>query len=187
MEQDNDRISYEENAGNNYMKEVKEWAKAILVAVVLALLIRSFLFEIVTVDGKSMVPTLHDRERLFVNKIGYIIGEPERGDIIIFRTPEDNHTKYVKRLIALPGDRVRIENGVVYVNDEALDEPYILEPPRNDYAEVTVPEGTYFVLGDNRNDSKDTRDIRVGFIPEKNLIGKAKMRVWPLNDIKIIN
>jgi len=187
MEQEKDMASFNEGTGNNSMKELKEWMQAIIAAVVLALLIRTFLFEIITVDGSSMLPTLHDRERVFVSKIGYIIGQPEHGDIVIFKTPEDNHTKYVKRIIGLPGDRVRVENGVVYVNDEALVEPYIQEPPVNDYTEVTVPEGSFFVLGDNRNDSKDSRDFRVGFVPKENLIGRAILRIWPLDSIEKLN
>ena len=168
---------------NDPLKEVKEWAQAIITAVVLALLIRTFLFEIILVDGSSMLPTLHDADRVFVNKIGYIIGEPQHGDVVIFKTPEDPHTNYVKRLIGLPGDRVYIQDGVVYVNGEALEESYILEPPYNDYAEVTIPEDTFFALGDNRNGSKDSRDTHVGFVPTDNLVGKAMFRVWPLTSL----
>lgn len=180
-----------ENAGSSQnktdsMKELKEWAQAIITAVVLALLIRSFLFEIIIVDGESMLPTLEDRNRVLVSKIGYIIGKPEHGDVIIFRTPEDPRTSYVKRIIGLPGDKVRITDGIVYVNDEPLDEPYIAERPYFDYEEVTVPEDSFFAMGDNRNNSKDSRDYHVGFVPMKNLVGEAVLRVWPLNDISPI-
>jgi signal peptidase I len=183
MSEDSVKDSIKDSAKDNPMKEVKEWAQAIITAVVLALLIRAFLFEIILVDGSSMLPTLNDADRVFVNKIGYIIGKPEHGDVIIFKTPEDPHTNYVKRLIGLPGDKVRVVDGVVYVNDEPLTEPYILEPPYSDYAEVTVPEGRFFALGDNRNGSKDSRDSHVGFVPLKNLLGKAVFRVWPFNNL----
>lgn len=165
------------------LKEIKEWAQAIFTAVILALLIRIFLFEIIMVVGESMIPTLENGDRVFVNKIGYIIGEPQHGDLVIFKTPEDSRTNYVKRLIGLPGDRVRIEDGVVYVNNEPLNEPYIAEPPYNDFAEEIVPEDTIFVLGDNRNHSKDSRDYHVGFVPMDNLIGKAMWRIWPLDSL----
>ena len=168
------------------MKEIKEWAQAIIAAVVLALLIRTFLFEIILVDGSSMLPTLQDADRVFVNKIGYIVGKPQHGDVVIFKTPEDPHTNYVKRVIGLPGDRIMIRDGVVYVNGNALVEPYILEPPYNDYAEITVPEGTFFALGDNRNGSKDSRDFHVGFVPLDNLLGEAVFRIWPLDNLSKI-
>ena len=172
---------------NDPLKEMKEWIQAIVTAVVLALLIRTFLFEIILVDGSSMLPTLHDADRIFVNKIGYIIGGPHHGDVVIFKTPEDPHTNYVKRIIGLPGDRVRIQGGVVYVNNKALTEPYILEPPYDDYEEVTVPKGTFFALGDNRNGSKDSRDLHVGFVPVGNLLGKAVLRLWPLDNMTQIH
>lgn len=168
------------------LNEVKEWAQTIIIAVVLALLIRGFLFEIILVDGNSMVPTLYDRDRVFVNKIIYLIGEPQHGDVIIFRTPEDNRSNYVKRLIGLPGDRIKIENGIVYLNNEPLYEPHIAAPSYNDFAEVIVPEDSFFALGDNRNDSKDSRDSHVGFISMKNLVGKAVWRIWPLDNLSAI-
>lgn len=171
----------------NSLREIREWAQTIIIAVVLALLIRSYLFEIILVDGSSMVPTLYDRDRVFVNKITYLIDKPKHGDIVIFKTPEDNKSNYVKRLIGLPGDRIKIENGVVFLNNEPLDEPYIAAPPFNDYAEVTVPEDTFFALGDNRNDSKDSRDIHVGFVSMENLVGKAALRIWPLNSLSKID
>lgn len=191
MEQEKDRkrnaaCSGKDNSDSS-SKEMKEWAQAIITAVVLALLIRMFLFEIILVDGSSMEPTLYDRNRVFVNKIGYLIGEPQHGDVIIFKTPEGNQSNYVKRLIGLPGDRIRIENGIVYLNNQPLDEPYIADPPYNDYAEATVPEGTFFALGDNRNDSKDSRDFRIGFVPRENLVGKAVWRIWPLDSLSGIH
>lgn len=180
----------DEEAENDFKKdnlnEIKEWVQAIIVAVVLALLIRAFLFEIILVVGESMIPTLNDRDRVFVNKIGYLIGQPQHGDLVIFKTPEDNKTSYVKRLIGLPGDRIRVDGGIVYVNDEPLAEPYIAEPPYNDFAEVIVPENSFFALGDNRNYSKDSRDNNVGFIPMDNLVGKAICRIWPLDSLSSI-
>jgi len=182
----NNSLNSGENKHNSSLKEILDWAQTIIIAVVLALLIRTFLFEIILVDGDSMVPTLYDRERVFVNKIIYLMEEPKNGDVIIFKTPEDNRTNYVKRLIGLPGDRIKIENGVVYLNDQPLYEPYIAFPSINDFMEVTVPEDTFFALGDNRNDSKDSRDFRIGFIPMKNIVGKAVWRIWPFDKMSAI-
>ncbi|NLU36724.1 MAG: signal peptidase I [Clostridiales bacterium] len=168
------------------LREIWDWAQTIIIAVIIALLIRSFLFEIILVDGNSMAPTLFDRDRVFVNKIIYLLEEPSHGDIVIFKTPEDNKSNYVKRLIGLPGDRIKIENGIVYLNGDPLHEPYVEVPAINDYMEVTVPEGAFFALGDNRNDSKDSRDFRIGFISMKNLVGKAVWRIWPLSNISPI-
>ena len=164
-------------------KEIKEWAQAILTAVILALLIRTFLFEIILVDGESMLPTLHHGDRVFVNKIGYILGGPKHGDIVIFKNPNNPRDNFVKRVIGLPGDTVRITDGVVYRNDEPLTEDYINEPSISDYPSTVVPEDTIFALGDNRNRSLDSTDPVIGFIPMDNLLGKAKLRVWPFNDI----
>jgi len=168
------------------LREIWDWAQTIIIAVIIALLIRSFLFEIILVNGNSMAPTLFDRDRVFVNKIIYLLEEPSHGDIVIFKTPEDNKSNYVKRLIGLPGDRIKIENGIVYLNGDPLHEPYVEVPAINDYMEVTVPEGAFFALGDNRNDSKDSRDFRIGFISMKNLVGKAVWRIWPLSNISPI-
>jgi signal peptidase I len=170
-------------ADNGTYKEIKEWAQAILTAVVLALLIRTFLFEIILVDGESMLPTLHHGDRVFVSKIGYIIGEPEHGDIVIFRNPNNPRDNFVKRVIGLPGDTVSIIDGVVYRNGEPLTEDYIDEPSIDDYPETVVPPDTIFALGDNRNRSLDSTDPVIGFIPISNLMGKAKLRVWPLDDM----
>jgi signal peptidase I len=180
-------ISSDADAQKATLKEAGEWVQAIVIAVVLAFLIRTFLFEIILVDGSSMEPTLYDANRIFVYKLAYLTGKPQHGDVVIFKTPENIKYNYVKRLIGLPGDRVRIEDGVVYVNDQPLDEPYTAAPPYNDYMEVTVPENAFFVLGDNRNDSKDSRDYRIGFVPMDNLVGKAVWRVWPLDNISAIH
>ncbi|NLA83840.1 MAG: signal peptidase I [Clostridiales bacterium] len=175
-----------ENSKKKSTKEAWEWFQAILVALVLALLIRTFIFEIIIVDGDSMLPTLKDKDRVFVNKLIYFVSEPKLGDMIIFKTPEDNKTNYVKRIIGLSGDKVRIEKGIVYLNDKPLDEPYVLELPSYDFPEVTVPKDCFFVLGDNRNGSKDSRDPYVGFVPQENLVGKAIWRIWPLDQISVL-
>lgn len=165
---------------NSNRKELMEWVQAFVIAVVLALLIRGFVFEIVQVDKTSMVPTLEPRDRLISLKITYKFGEPERGDIITFKAPGNNGEIYIKRLIALPGDIVEIYDNMVFINGKELNEPYINEPTKGEYY-GQVPEDSFFAMGDNRNKSLDSRDPSVGFIPMDSLLGKAKIRVWPFD------
>ncbi|CAM4023225.1 signal peptidase I [Bacillus manliponensis] len=173
-----------------------EWIKAIAVAVVLAVVIRQFVFAPILVDGVSMAPTLHDRDRMIVNKIGYHIGDPKRFDIIVFRATEDKD--YIKRVIGLPGDHVEYRNDTLYINGKAYEEPYLDKqkkqltdgPLTYDFkleeitGETTVPEGKLFVLGDNRRFSKDSRTI--GTISMDQVIGEANILYWPLQDARIV-
>ena len=165
------------------LKEFYEWTQAIALAVVLALLINRFLFSIVLVEGHSMDPTLEHKQRLIVSKL-YV--EPKAKDIIIIKSSALN--KYiVKRVIATEGQKIVIEpsTGMVMVDDEVLDEPYIKEVLRSagnkyDYP-LTVPENSVFVMGDNRNNSQDSRSI--GVIPHDEVVGKAVFGIWPLNRV----
>lgn len=130
----------------------------------------------IRVDGYSMEPTLHSGEFVIVNKLAYKLGEPQRGDVIVFRYPRDPEQEYIKRVIGLPGEHVRIASGEVFVNDQLIDEPYIAaEPNYNDT--WIVPEGTLFVLGDNRNRSSDSHNW--GAVPIEYVIGKALVVYWP--------
>ena len=130
------------------------------------------------IDGSSMSPTLHDSEYLIINNITYYMDEPEQGDVIVFRHPR-NDLNLIKRVIGEPGDHVEIRSGTVWVNGEALTEPYIAEPP-NYSGTWDVPEGEYFVLGDNRNNSSDSHSW--GFLPMENVLGKAMIIYWPPSD-----
>lgn len=176
--------------------EVWEWAKAILIAFSIAAVIRFFLFTPIVVDGESMMPTLRHGDRMVVNKIGYEIGEPERFEIVVFHAPEQKN--YIKRIIGLPGDHIEYKNDQLYVNGEAIPEPY-LDQFKSELAEGTltedftleektqvseIPEGYYFVMGDNRRYSKDSRHI--GLISEEEVIGTTNLVFWPLQDITIV-
>ncbi len=130
----------------------------------------------IRVDGYSMEPTLHDGEFVIVNKLAYRFGSPQRGDVIVFRYPRDPEQEYIKRVIGLPGDRIRIVNGHVYVNDQLIDEPYVASAPRYQ-SEWSVPEDSVFVLGDNRNNSSDSHNW--GPVPLENVIGRALFVYWP--------
>ncbi len=165
--------------------ELIEWVQAIAIAFVLSIIIKTFIFEVILVDGYSMVPTLHERDRIIVSKLTYRMSTPKQGDIVIFKNPGNMKQNYVKRVIGVAGDRIEIKDGMVYINDELLNEAYIKEQPFGDFPEQIVPENTIFVLGDNRNFSKDSRDPSVGFIPLKNVLGKAKIRIWPFTDITL--
>ncbi|WP_026689921.1 signal peptidase I [Alteribacter aurantiacus] len=174
-----------------------EWLKAVAVALLLAVVIRYFFFAPIVVDGESMMPTLEHNDRMIVNKIGYSISEPDRFDIVVFHATQTKD--YIKRVIALPGDHVAYENDVLYINGEPVDEPYLDEYKENAYSqpftgdftlegltgESTVPEGHVFVLGDNRQHSKDSRHI--GTIPYDEVVGKANFVFWPFNEFRIVN
>jgi len=138
----------------------------------------------VRVDGFSMIPTLQNGEYILVNKLAYKIGQPHRGDIIVFRLPGDETQDLIKRVIGLPGDTVKVSDGVVTINGEKLQEPYIAQSPLY-FGEWTIPSGNLFVLGDNRNDSRDSHQW--GMLPLENIIGKSVVIYWPPNDWKIIN
>lgn len=163
--------------------EAMEWIEAIVVAFIIAFLIRYFIFEPITVEGSSMVPTLHDGDMLIVDKISYRFTAPKRGDIVIFKYPGDMRENFVKRIIAVSGDEIEIKNGEVYVNGKRLVEDYIEAKTQTGFNDSIVPPGTIFVLGDNRNGSKDSRDPQVGFVPVDNIVGRAVLRIWPVQRI----
>ena len=170
----------------NNWQELFDWLKSILIAIILALIIRLFLFEVFVVEGRSMYPTLNETERLMVNKIAYRFHEPAGGDIIVFEYKPG--CDFVKRIIGLESDIVEIKNGRVYLNGSLLDEPYLMEGlEMTDFGPVKVPEGYVFAMGDYRSNSMDSRDPRVGFIPFEHLKGKAFFIFWPPWDARAIN
>ena len=166
--------------------ELKEWIISITAAIVLAMLIRTFIVELYIVEGPSMKPTLQDSERLVVNKFIYRLREPEKGEVLIFRYPRDPSRDFVKRVIATAGDTIEIKEGRVYVNDQLQREDYILEKTRTEFPKVTIPDGTVFVMGDNRNNSEDSRFSDVGFVPLDLVKGKAILIFWPMDDFKAL-
>jgi len=147
------------------------------VAVVLSLLIRTYVLGTFVVVGSSMNPTLVDGERVLVNRLAYVLGGPARGDIIIFRYPLDPRREFVKRVIGLPGDRVEIRRGQILVNGREFAGDFETVPDWSDFEARTVPEGAVFVLGDNRRVSKDSRSF--GFVPLENVEGEVFLVYWP--------
>jgi signal peptidase I len=186
-------------------------ARDLIETVILALLIFVGVRAMVQnfrVEGSSMEGTLHDGQYILVNKafyfkvdlsfldflpfydagdnpVHYIFGAPRRGDVVVFRFPNQPDRDFIKRIIAVPGETVQVKEGLVYINDKPLDENYILERPNYNYGPEVVPDGEYFVLGDNRNNSYDSRSW--GFVPEKNIIGRAWVSYLPLDSFGFIS
>jgi signal peptidase I len=156
------------------------WVRDLLIAIAISAFIIIFIYQPVKVEGTSMMPSLSDHERIFVNKFVYRLEPIERGDIVVFRYPRDPAQSYIKRVIGVAGDRIRIDGGQVYVNDQPLDEDYV--PPAytdaQSLAEMVVPAQCYFVLGDHRNMSRDSRDF--GPVNQSFIYGKAVFGYWPM-------
>ena len=168
-------------------KDAREWVVSIVTALIAVLIIRSFLFTIIRVDGSSMTDTLQHNDRLFVTVLDMKLHGPDRFDVVITHY-DDTRKEYVKRIIGLPGDTLEVRSGVLYVNGEAYEEPFLSPErivnyslPQYDFGPIEVPEGSYFVMGDNRDNSRDSR--RVGFLSEDKIVGKVRYIIWPLNRI----
>jgi signal peptidase I len=157
--------------------------ETLLLSVVLFFLINAVSARI-KIDGSSMEPNLHHGEFVIVSKINYRFGEPERGDVVVFDFPRNITQEYIKRVIGLPGEHILIEDGIVYVNDIMLSEPYLTMEPQYE-GEWDVPENTLFVLGDNRNNSSDSHTW--GMVPLNNVIGEALVVYWPPSSWGLIN
>ena len=137
----------------------------------------ALLFHVSVVRGSSMTPGIHDGDRILVDHLSYVLGDVRRGDVAVLRCPLDPSLDYIKRVIGLPGDRVRIEGGVVWVNGDRIPEPYLLEPDCRTSLDLTVAPDHFFVLGDNRPHSSDSREF--GEVPRQYLRGRVEVRVWP--------
>ncbi|BAY10010.1 signal peptidase I [Calothrix sp. NIES-2098] len=183
----------EEDKAENYAWKNSFWLeglKTISLSLVLALGIRSFVAEARYIPSGSMEPTLQINDKLIIDKISYDFSTPKRGDIVVFNptqtlTAENFHDAFIKRVIGLPGEKVAVKNGKVYINDTPLKENYLEAKPDYQWGPVVVPAGSYLVLGDNRNNSYDSHYW--GFVPGNKIVGKAILRFWPLNRIGEIN
>ncbi|AOH56160.1 signal peptidase I [Peribacillus muralis] len=179
-------------------KEVFSWIKAILIAVILAFLIRTYIFAPIVVDGESMMPTLQDHERIVLTKFGTNIDSIDRFDIVVFHATVDKD--YIKRVIGLPGDHIEYKDDTLYINGKAYEEPYLDQykkqmaggmPLTESFkleditGGMTVPDDQLFLMGDNRQNSLDSREI--GTISVDEIVGKANLVYWPIKEIKIVN
>jgi signal peptidase I len=161
--------------------ELRGWFRDILFAVAAAIFIVVFVIQPVKVEGTSMLPRLVDQERIFVNRFIYRFESIHRGDIVVFWYPRDTDKSFIKRIVAVPNDVVEIQQGVVFVNSIELKEPYLKAEFRDydSYSKTLVPPDQYFVLGDHRNSSNDSRNW--GFVPRNLIYGKAVFRYWPMS------
>ena len=166
--------------------ELKSWFRDILFAFAIAIFIVIFIVQPVKVEGTSMQPQLVDQERIFVNRFIYRFKDVRRGDIVVFWFPKDRSKSFIKRVVGVPGDHVEILHGVVYVNGRRISEPY-LKPEFQDYRsfeKAVVPNGQYFVLGDHRNSSNDSRSW--GFVAQQLIYGKAIFCYWPFSRVGLV-
>jgi signal peptidase I len=164
------------------------WARDLTVSVVIASVVILFIYQPVKVEGTSMMPSLADQERIFINKFTYRLGWDgvDRGDLVVFRAPGDSSVSFIKRVIGLPGDTVEVRGGTVWLNGEPLEEPYVPEAyrDRRSSVPVTVGEDSYYVLGDHRSSSSDSRTW--GPVPRSQVFGKAVFVYWPLDRIGLL-
>jgi len=169
-------------AAPTFWAVVWDWTKTLVLCALIALVLRTVVLESYTIDGSCMEPTLVTGQRVFIFKAAYWFGGPHCGDIIVFRYPLNPQKDYIKRVIALPGETLAVQKGIVYINGKELDQsawPVTIDTRRYpDYPERVVPAGQYFVLGDNRPESEDGRVW--GFVPRKNVKGQAFIRYWPI-------
>lgn len=169
---------------NDKLKEILNTSIYILVVLVISFCIVRFVGQRTEVIGSSMLPTLEDGNNLILDKISYKIHDPERFDVIVFPFRNGSGKNYIKRIIGLPGETVKIDmDGVIYINGEVLDENYgreIIKDPGNALNEIVLGDGEYFVLGDNRNNSEDSRRPEVGTVKRGEILGRAWVRIWPI-------
>jgi signal peptidase I len=175
----------------SFWASIRENLQIITIALVLALLIRTFVAEPRFIPSDSMLPTLEQGDRLVVEKLSYDFHPPRRGDIVVFEPPAQLQLQgyqkdqaFIKRVIATAGDVIAVKEGKIYLNNQPLSEDYILEPPQYNFMPLLVPENNLFVMGDNRNNSNDSHIW--GFLPENNVIGRAVFRFFPFNRLGIL-
>jgi signal peptidase I len=173
-------------ASGSWVRELRGWVLDLALALGMAVFIVVFLYQPVRVEGTSMAPSLADRERIFVNKFVYRFGPIHRGDVVVFWYPLDPSKSFIKRVIGLPGETVEIRRGRVYINGRLLREPYVLPQyaDRASYPPVRVPPDEYFVLGDHRDSSNDSRMF--GPVPRRFIYGKAVFAYWPVEYFGLI-
>jgi signal peptidase I len=184
-----DQNSDHEEKGRSQAGATLSWFRDLFLSVLIAIVVILFLYQPVKVEGTSMMPSLQNDERIFINKFVYRFGISDigRGDTVVFLYPGDPSKSYIKRVIGIPGDTVKIDDGTVIVNGKALDEPYVAEYNRDliSMSSKTVPADEYFVLGDHRSSSNDSRSW--GWVPRQYIYGKAVFVYWPLENLGAVH
>lgn len=180
---DENELEKKENDKNasNKMKEILDWVKVILAALAISFILNNFVIVNAQVPTGSMEDTVMTHDRVFAFRLSYLFSEPQRGDIVIFHLPDDESQNYLKRIIGLPGETIEIKDGKVYINnsEEPLQEDYLKEEPYGDYGPYEVPENCYFMLGDNRNISLDSRYWEHTYVSKDKIMGKVILRYYP--------
>src|SRR5436305_8911901 len=173
--------------GDRSLRALHSWVRDLCISVLISLFIILFVYQPVKVEGGSMEPGLEDQERIFINKLAYRLENIERGDVIVFRYPRDTRKNFIKRVIGLPGDRVRVTDGHVYLNGRLVPEPYVPDEylDSRSYPEVKVPANSYFVLGDHRSMPNDSRAF--GPVPRNLIYGKAVFGYWPMEKLGVVH
>jgi len=175
---------------DNVRKEIIDWVKTIVISLALAFLIVQVIKPTI-VSGESMYPTLNDRDYLILNRMAYKFGDIDRGDIIVFKTDlkQDNGKEkdLIKRVIAIPGDHLVIKDSKVYINGEVQNEPYIHNEYTSGDIDIVIPDNDVFVMGDNRENSRDSRSSDIGLVNESDIIGEVMIRLFPFNKIGTVN
>ena len=163
-----------------------DFLETIVVSLAIFAVVYIFLFQPHQVDGRSMEPNFHNAEYILTDKISYRIGKPKRGDVVVFHSPQDVNTDFIKRIVGVSGDTLMVKDGHLYLNDVMLQEPYINDPGKvapgkfmREGSKVEVPDGQYLVMGDNRLHSSDSREW--GLVPAQNIVGRAFFRYWPMD------
>ena len=166
-------------------KTILEWTKTLLITFVLFFAFRTYIAEAYYIPSGSMIPTLQISDRIVANKFTYKLTDINRGDIVVFNPPIESTNPFVKRVIGLPNETISVNNGIVYINNKPLKESYISESPINDFAPYKIPDNNYFLMGDNRNNSSDSRYW--GTVNINDIIGKAEFIYYPIKDMKILS
>jgi len=173
-------------AGAKRKSGMHSWLRDLIISVAVSTFIIIFLYQPVRVEGTSMLPMLEDQDRLFINKLAYRVGDIHRGDVVVFLYPHDHQKSYIKRVIALPGDDLKIDHGHVFVNGREMMEAYV--PPRfeddRSLPETVIPDHEYFVMGDHRSISSDSRDF--GPVDRELIYGKAAFVYWPMEQVGVV-
>lgn len=185
---DNEIKTEEKTTSQKVKDEIISWIKTIIFAFVAAWLITTFIIVNAKVPSGSMEDTIMTNDRLVAFRLSYTFSEPERGDIVVFKYPDDESVLYIKRIIGLPGETVEINEGNVYINGNLLQEDvnYATGKMYGSFGPYEVPEDSYFMLGDNRNNSKDSRFWNNHYVHKDKILGKAIFRYWPLNEISLL-
>ena len=176
----------QKQSSDSSRSSLRSWIRDLILSVFVSIFIIVFLYQPVRVEGTSMLPMLEDQDRLFINKMAYRVGEIHRGDVVVFLYPHDHEKSYIKRVIALPGDDLRIDHGCVYVNGQKIQEGYVPARYADDRSlpETMIPEHHYFLMGDHRSISSDSREF--GSVDRALIYGKAAFVYWPVDQVGVV-